>query len=169
MDAEDIGAALEDVFDQALVFHAFTDYMRDYEVITYSVADPITEIPPVYERFLFKLCVEAEIATTVSPEVWRRSVDDRLVDFEAGKDLDGYHWGVKWHCLYPGGKVVPNSERARRWFEAIGVPFHEARIETNAHVINLVFADLEVTTVEPGHAPYVVARDDRSVPPTPLT
>ena len=40
MNSEDIQRALDDVFDQAIVFHCFTDYMGDYEIITYSVADP---------------------------------------------------------------------------------------------------------------------------------
>ena len=40
MNSEQIHLALDNVFDQAIVFHSFTDYMRDYEVITLSVADP---------------------------------------------------------------------------------------------------------------------------------
>ena len=31
-------------FDQALVFHGVTDYMRDYEVFIYATADPRTGI-----------------------------------------------------------------------------------------------------------------------------
>ncbi|WFE38084.1 hypothetical protein [Micromonospora sp. WMMD998] len=31
--------ALDEVFDQAVVYHAHTDYMRDYEVVLYATAD----------------------------------------------------------------------------------------------------------------------------------
>jgi hypothetical protein len=46
VNADEIDAALQDVFDQAIVFHSYTDYMRDYEIVTFSVADPSTGIPP---------------------------------------------------------------------------------------------------------------------------
>lgn len=32
VDTHEIQAAFEDVFDQAIVFHGFADYMRDYDV-----------------------------------------------------------------------------------------------------------------------------------------
>ena len=32
MDSAEIQAAFDDVFDQAILFHGFADYMRDYEV-----------------------------------------------------------------------------------------------------------------------------------------
>jgi hypothetical protein len=68
MNSEDIQRALDDVFDQAIVFHCFTDYMRDYEIITYSVADP---------RRLSQLswwlrCVAAVEGTYTSPGQGRR-------------------------------------------------------------------------------------------------
>lgn len=36
------------------------------------------------------------------------------------------------------------------------MPFHEAVIETNGHNLSLVFSNLIVDVVEPGHAPFVV-------------
>jgi hypothetical protein len=169
MNAAEIQEAFDWVFDQAIVFHAYTDYMRDYEIITYAAAAVSTGIAPQYDRYVFRNCVEADVSTTVTPNVWTRSLDDRLIDHQTGKDLDGYVWGVKWHCLYPGGKIVANSERAQRWSELFGIGFHEARIETNAHEISLVFSDLEVTKVEPGYAPYVVDGENHYIPPTPLS
>ena len=50
MNAEEIDAALDDVFDQAMVFHSYTDYTRDDEIVTYSVAGGSTGIPPRDER-----------------------------------------------------------------------------------------------------------------------
>jgi hypothetical protein len=32
VDISEIQAAFDDVFDQAVVFHGFADYMRDYDV-----------------------------------------------------------------------------------------------------------------------------------------
>jgi len=165
---DEIQAALDDVFDQAVVFHAYTDYMRDYEMITYATADPRTGIPPSYDRYLFRHAVEVTVTTSISPEIWRRSLDERLLDHETGKDLEGYVRGVKWHLLYPGGKVVADSDRARRWKATIGLDFHEARIQTNAHDITLVFTALEVSKLEVGYAPFVVGVENHYVPPQPL-
>ena len=79
--------AFDDVFDQALVFHGFTDYMRDYEVLTYSIADPQTGIKPSFDRYLFRLCVRANVSSTVAPDIWQRSLDERLIEHETGKGV----------------------------------------------------------------------------------
>ncbi|XCM83695.1 hypothetical protein ABWK59_34605 [Kitasatospora sp. HUAS MG31] len=49
---------------------------------------------------------------------------------------------MKWHCLYPGAQLLPESEATRRWSKALGIDFHEVRIETNAHNLTLLFSDL---------------------------
>ena len=46
MDIAEIQAALDDVLDQAIVFHGFADYMRDYDAFIYATADPRTGIAP---------------------------------------------------------------------------------------------------------------------------
>ncbi len=155
VDSSQIQAAFDDVFDQALVFHGFADYMRDYDVFIYATADPRTGIQPEHLLYRFTHCVRATVTTAVSPEVWKRSLDERLVDYEQGRDLDGYVWGVKWQVLYPGMKLVPDSAEARRWSREIGLPFHEATIETNGHNLSLLFSDLTVQAA-PG-APAVPA------------
>jgi hypothetical protein len=159
MDRDAIKRAFDDVFDQALLFHGFTDYMRDYELITYATADPRTGIRPSFDRYLFRCCVHADVQTTLAPEVWRASLDERLIDDETGRDLDGYVWGVKWQVLYPGMRLVDESEAADRWSRELGMPFHEAVIEANGHCIDLVFSDLTVTDVQPGYTPFVVTAD----------
>lgn len=156
MDANEIRQALDEVFDQAIVFHGFTDYMRDYEVIVYATADPRTGIAPEHLSYTFKHCVRATVSSAVPPTVWAKSLDDRLIDYEAGAILDGYVWGVKWQALYPGMSLVAASLDATRWSEALGVPFYEVLIETNGHNISLVFSDLLVRAVEPGYAPFTV-------------
>lgn len=156
MDTSEIQAAFNDVFDQAIVFHGFADYMRDYEVVVYATADPRTGIRPEHLRYRFVHCVRATVTSAVSPEVWRRSLDERLVDYEQGRDLDGYVWGVKWQELYPGMELVPDSADARQWSRELGLPFHEALIRANGHHLSLVFADLAVQAAGAGYAPFVV-------------
>lgn len=154
MDAALLEQLLDDAFDTAVVHHGYTSYMRDYEVIVYATADPRTGIEPAHLRYLFKYCVEARCETTVRPDVWRISLDERLIDHETGVDLDGYVWGVKWHGLYPGATILPESETTRRWKQGVGIDFHEVRLETNAHSLTLVFSDLQVSQVPTGYAPF---------------
>jgi hypothetical protein len=156
MDTTEIQSAFDDVFDQAVIFHGFADYMRDYEVFIYATADPRTSIRPEHLRYRFKHCVRAMAATALSTQIWKRSLDERLVDYERGRELDGYVWGVKWQVLYPGMKLVHGSADAARWSHELGIPFHEAAIETNGHNISLIFSDLAVDTVDAGYAPFVV-------------
>ncbi len=156
VDSAGIQAAFDDVCDQALVFHGFADYMRDYEVFIHATADPRTGIRPEHLRYRFTHCTRATVTSALSPETWKRSLDERLVDPERGRELDGYVWGVKWQVLYPGMKLVPDSAEAHRWSGELGLPFHEAVVETNGHNITLVFSDLTVQAVDPGYAPFVV-------------
>lgn len=162
MKAEEIHQALDDAFDEAVVFHGFTDYMRDYEMIVYVHAPAGSDRNPRWLRYVFKHCVSAVAQTTLTPQIWQRSLDERLTDDATGTDLDGYVWGVKWHCLYPGGRVQPNSVTARQWSDAIGIDFHEIVIETNAHKLTLICADLTVTEAVQGYAPFRIDDDDES-------
>jgi hypothetical protein len=50
VDSPEIQAAFDDVFDQAILFHGFADFMRDYEVFIYATADPRTGIRPGVEN-----------------------------------------------------------------------------------------------------------------------
>ncbi len=161
VDSAGMQRALASLLDRALVFHGFTNYMRDYEMITYDsdVADP--GLPPAFDRYLFRYCVEVAVTTTVAPEAWRVSLDDRLIDYDGGADVDGYVWGVKWQELYPGARLVPASARAATWSEKVGIEFHEAVVEGNGHKVQLVFSELEVTPVQPGYAPFVLKAEDR--------
>lgn len=154
MDAAVLERLLEESFDHALVHHGYTDYMRDYELVIYMTSDPCTGIEPSYRRYLFRYCVEARCETSISAELWQRSLDERLIDHATGIDLDGFVWGVKWHPMYPGGKLLPRSKAARRWSRTLGIDFHDVVIETNAHRLTLLFSDLKVTEVPVGYAPF---------------
>ncbi|WP_145906290.1 hypothetical protein [Kitasatospora viridis] len=154
MDTALLAQLLDDTFDHALVYHGYTDYMRDYEVIVYMTAAKSTGIPPAYLRYLFRHCVEARCETTVPAETWQRSLDERLLDLDTGADLDGFVWGVKWQCMYPGASLLPQSDAARRWSAEVGIDFHHVLVETNAQRLTLLFSDLQVTEVPVGYAPY---------------
>jgi hypothetical protein len=52
--------------------------------------------------------------------------------------------------------MIPASPTARHWSEALGLDFHEVRIETNGHNLSLVFSDLVVTEVGAGFSPFTV-------------
>ncbi|PJE97023.1 hypothetical protein CUT44_11445 [Streptomyces carminius] len=155
MDTAVLQQRLDEIFDHALVHHGYTGYMRDYEVVVHLTAAPSTGIEPAYLRYLFRHCVEARCETTVPPGTWRVSLDDRLTDIETADGLDGYVWGVKWHVLYPGAKLLPPSRAVRQWEEAVGIDFHRVLIETNAHRLTLLFSDLKVSEVPVGYAPFV--------------
>lgn len=134
-------------FDNALVTHGYAPHMRDYDVIIEVLASlPDNSGSYVAERvrYRFTHCVEATTRTTVSPEIWRRSWDDVLINYDAwlaAGEPDGYVWGVEWSAAYPGLTYVDPSERAATWTEQVGREMHELSIETNAFAINLVCHD----------------------------
>jgi hypothetical protein len=66
-------------FDQAVLFHGFADYMRDYEIFIYLTADPRTGVAPQHLRNRFTHCVRATITSALPPDTWTRSLDERLV------------------------------------------------------------------------------------------
>jgi hypothetical protein len=156
VDRDEIEAALSDAFDQALVFHGFTDYMRDYEMVLQLSADPSTGIATEFYRYIFVNCVLAIVSTALDHQIWSRSLDDRLIDYATGVDLDGYVWGVKWQMLYPGFGLVSDSELAKTWSTDLGIPFYEASVQTNGHNLTLVFSDLRVELAPTGYRPFVV-------------
>jgi hypothetical protein len=153
-----ITRAFDDVFDQALLFHGFAKHMRDYDVYIYATADPATGITPDHLRYRFTKCVACTATTTVRDDVWPRSLDDRLIDYNSAieAELDGYVWGVNWQMLYPGMTLVQASAEADAWSSRLSMPFREAVIEGNGHRLALVFVDLEVEVLQAGAAPFVV-------------
>lgn len=159
MNRQEIAAAFQDVFDQAIVFHGFAEHMRDYDVFVYATADPRTGIAPEHLRYRFTHCVRATATTAARRDVWQRSLDERLLDYEeyvAEPALDGYVWGVNWQarCIREchSARSQPRQTPGRGTW---GSRF-EARIETNGHNLELMFSDMVVTRVEPGFTPFAV-------------
>jgi hypothetical protein len=161
-DPESIKQALDEVFDQAIVFHGFTAYMRDYEVIIYPAAGVRTGVEPEHLRYLFTHCVRATVTTAVRRDVWPRSLDERLLDYEqfrADEDLIGFVWAVNHQDLYPGAELRAPSADTAQWSQDVGLPFFEALLQTNAHNIELAFSTLRVSTLQPGYTPFVIRGD----------
>ncbi len=150
--------AFEDAFDQAILFHGYADYMRDYDVYVYATADPRSGIPNEHLRYRFTHCVRATIVTALPAETWAASLDDRLTDDNTAvtTGVDGYIWGARFQVNYPGMSLIEASPETHRWSAALGIPLHEAQILTNGHEISLVFSDLVVETLDPGRVAFRV-------------
>ncbi|MGA8725201.1 MAG: hypothetical protein WB565_09155 [Acidimicrobiales bacterium] len=160
MTDSELKAALDELFDRQLLFHGYTPFMRDYDLVIYESVDPASGLSPRHRRFRFRFCTEATVRSRVRPDVWSRSLSDDLVQQEhVTMESTGYVWGVRGQELYPGATIVRESERARYWHEQVGVPFWEVQIEANAHEIRLVFSDLSVADIESGYAAFAVASD----------
>lgn len=157
MNLAEMETCLASMTDNQLLFHGYTRFMRDYELIVYVPAAPRSGIEPQHSRFLFRYCTEADIRSVVSPEVWSTSLDDHLLTrTTVERDEAGYVWGVQGQELYPGATVVRESARAKAWSEKTGIPFFEVQVRANAHELTLVFSNLTVEQVSAGYAPYVV-------------
>ena len=158
METAVLDAHLQEMFDDALLYHGFVRYMRDYEIITYR-AHAHSAAPAQYFQFLFRGCPEVVVRSGLRPDVWSRSMDDKLLtERHVTMDSSGYVWGVESQELYPGPQLVLDSERAREWTERTGIKFHEVDIEANAHHINLIFSDLSMVELPTGYAPFVIGR-----------
>ncbi len=155
MDASDVQRLLDGLIDQAIVYHGFADYMRDYELYVYCVFRPQPDVTAETVRLVFKNCVVANAETALTGDIWARSLDDQLLHWPEPDDVDGYVWGVKWQH-FENGVVVSESPAASGWSKSVGIRFHEVRIVTNGHNLRLVFSDLTSSVVEPGHSPFTV-------------
>lgn len=80
------------IFDHALVFHGFADHMRDYDLIAFCTTDSQSGIEPETIRIRFRNCVYANVESVIDASVWARSLDERLVDYETGRELEGFVW-----------------------------------------------------------------------------
>ena len=122
--------------------------MRDYELIV--GVGGVTEYRGTYS-YVFRYCIEASAQTRLTPDLWRKSLDDRLTNYQTyktlwdrGVELDGFVWSVGGDT-WPGWSLVKASERAAWWTQELGIDFHEMLIEMNAIDLRLVFSDLFVT------------------------
>jgi hypothetical protein len=161
-----IQKALDDIRGEALVFHGFTDYMRDYDLIVFRISEAQAGHAARHMRYRFTHCVSATIETGLPRDLLKASVDDRLIEMTPSAGVEGFVWGARWQPFYPGGVAIRGSRLARRWKKSMGITMHEVRIQAGAHNLTLMFSDLVVTDVPPGYAPFAVGSDDQPVGPS---
>ncbi|MBS0181460.1 MAG: hypothetical protein JSS39_03610 [Nitrospira sp.] len=131
--------------DCSIVEHRFTPYMRDYDVIIETTAAAPDDSGSYLEgryRFRFTHCVLAKVTSTVTDMSWTRSWDDQFTDYDVWQESgepEGYVWGVNYMNAYPGAQYLPNSEAATEWSRRLEHQMHEVQIDTNAHLILLIF------------------------------
>jgi hypothetical protein len=157
MDQEDLAAHLQEMTDNLLIYHGFTPYMRDYELIVLQPASPASGMDTRFLMFLFRSCTEVLVRSLIGPQTWSKSMNDELLrPQQVAAGTSGYVWGVRGQELYPGPKIVENSRMARSWSQRVGTEFHEVEVKANAQQINLVFTNLSVEEVSPGYTPFTV-------------
>ncbi|GAA3747787.1 YxiG-like protein [Streptomyces sp. NEAU-PBA10] len=138
METAELGRMLGGTSDHTVVHHGYTNYMCDYEVIVYAAADPRAGYVPCHLRYLFRHCVDARVETSESA-VSPRGAHGHPI---GGLDRD---WGTKWRFSAAGARVLPEF-----WSRALGIDFHEVRLEANGHHLAVVFSDLVVSVVPSG-------------------
>jgi hypothetical protein len=153
MDADQVKALLGqyDIFDQTIVEHGFTQYMRDYRVVAEIYgrrsADAQVEVLKRY-AMLFRGCVEAIYVMKVQVDLNDVYLDYKL--WRAAGSPDGFVWAVNSAEAYPGLTYIDDSERAVLWTAKASMPMHELSVETNVYELRVVFAELSVTAEPPG-------------------
>jgi hypothetical protein len=160
------------LFDNAIVEHGFTEYMRDYDVVVDAMA-PLPNGSGSYVegryRLRFTHCVQACSTSSLSDDTWRVSLEDLFTDYNAwlsAGEPAGYVWGVKSMDAYPGATYIRNSVLAADWSRRLGQSMHEVRIQTNAHNLQLIFHDLKVYRIASGDA---ATRDLTPIEPQEIT
>jgi hypothetical protein len=164
MDEAGIRDALEAARGEALVFHGFTDYMRDYDLIVFRMKEAQAGRPARHVRYRFTHCVLAQVESGLPTKALRASLGDELLEPPSGP-VDGFPWGARWQRFEPGAQLIKGSRAARKWGSELKIPMHEVRINVDAHSITLVFSDLVVAEAPTGYRPFVVGTDEQDVPP----
>lgn len=167
------------LFDNSIVEHSFAPYMRDYDVTVEAGAAAPDGSGSYIEgryRFRFTHCVLAKITTTVADKTWTCSWGEQFTDYDAWQKVgepEGYVWGVNYMNVYPGARYLPDSEAAEDWSRRLGRQMHEVEIDTNAHLIQLVFFRLLLHKLAQGDfttrvlsdiKPYEMLGEDGSEP-----
>ena len=157
--SSDIRARLEGwpLFDNAIVGHGFTPYLRDYDVLVEaSAAAPGGQRSYVEGRYRLRFthCVIAHAETAVADKTWKVSWPEHFTDYEAWEAAghpEGYVWGVDHSVAYPGASYIEDSPQAREWTQRLGNPTRHISIETNGHNLQLIFHELHITKIAQGH------------------
>lgn len=102
-----------DLFDNTILTHGFTDYMRDYRIVAKLHVGP--SATGTYE-YIFRGCVEVRYELRLPTEAF--SLDDELLDLQSAQSEGpsrGFIWGVRGASVYPGWRYAARSPRAENW------------------------------------------------------
>lgn len=123
-------------FDFGVLDHGFAPHGRDYLLIA--------QVPQAGTfELAFTHVVEQHYETAVGPDVWLRSWDDVLTDYDRweanGSQPEGYVWGTNWSLAYPGIDLLDDDPAAQRWSTALGTAMFAATVTTDRFKIGLIF------------------------------
>ena len=157
MKSHELSAAFEEVFDHGIVFHGSAENMRDYGVFIHVTADPRTGIKPEYLRYRFTHCVRATVKTAVSQETWARSLDERLLDYNAAIEsgVDGYVWALIITISIRACPSWRNLPKPLNGQSDLAFPFLRLRLRLMVTILSWFSASV-VTKVGAGFAPFVI-------------
>jgi hypothetical protein len=128
--------------DFAVVWHSFTDYGRDYQIII----EDCHGSDPGQHKLTFTHCVHAFVESRVRDDVWPVSWGDEFIDYDkwvTAGEPGGYVWGTKWSLAYPGIEAVEESPIAKEWSDRLGKNMYEITLETDRFFLRLIFHSIK--------------------------
>ena len=149
-------------FDSRIVAHGYAPDLRGYDVVIdvsaalpheVTIGDTTGSYTKGRYRYRFAHCPEARVTSRIRNDTWRLSWDEVFVDheeWEAAGNPEGFVWGVKEADAYPGLWYVTDSTLAASWTERLGHEMHEAVVDTNVFMLQLVCHDLRVQQLAVG-------------------
>lgn len=147
--------AAELLFDNPIVGHGFTEFARDYDVLTDVMAAKPDGTGSYIEgryRVRFTHCPYAATETQLDPETWRISWQDSFIDWDAWRaagEPSGFVW-AQIADAYPGASCLEDSDLAGVWSRRLKHSVHELKLETNAYTLRVVFHDFAVRQIGRG-------------------
>jgi hypothetical protein len=136
-----------------IVRHGYTDYMRDYEIISANY-DGIYQRG--YNLHQFVGCVSASVTTQVPADIYKRSLPDEFV--RAGPrhpneiEPEGFIWGVRFSTSLCGIEVM-DDEEVGRWRNLLKLPLHKALVRTEVFDLELIFSELRFAVLPKNYSP----------------
>jgi hypothetical protein len=124
--------------DFGVMSHGFARHGRDYTFIVDVGRSGTHELVLTH-------VVELQYETRVRDDVWPKSWEDVMTDYQAWEiagEPDGYVWGNNWSLAYPGLYVAESDPAAARWSERLGKQMYAMAIETDRFKISMIFHEV---------------------------
>ncbi len=147
--------AAELIFDNWVITHGQTEYVRDYDiVIAVPAAKPDGSGSYIegHYRVRFTHSPLQRCETVLGDDTWRISWSDALTDFDSWRAAGvpaGFVW-AQGALAYPGPSLAEGSALAEEWSRRLEREMHELKLETNAYILSLLFHDLSLVQIAKG-------------------